>query len=99
MLLQAGYKGRHALEVYNGIRVSLALCLPFMAAPFAAVSTFAASTGNDTIRRDQLEADLTFLAGDGMRGRLTGSAEYSSIAEGVFASQCEMPFEVAQNVV
>jgi hypothetical protein len=37
--------------------------------------------GNDTIRRDQLEADLTFLAGDGMRGRLTGSAEYNLAAE------------------
>lgn len=36
MLLQAGYKNRHALEIYNGVRVTLALCLPFLVAPFAA---------------------------------------------------------------
>lgn len=31
--------------------------------------------GNDTILRQQLEADLYFLAGDSMRGRLTGTRE------------------------
>lgn len=36
MLLQAGYKSRHALEVFNGIRVSLALCLPFLTLPVVA---------------------------------------------------------------
>ncbi|MCC6586554.1 MAG: M28 family peptidase [Bryobacterales bacterium] len=30
---------------------------------------------NDTINRDQLQADLYFLASDAMRGRLTGTAE------------------------
>jgi tight adherence protein C len=34
-LLQAGYKNRHALEIYNGIRVTAALCLPMLVAPFA----------------------------------------------------------------
>lgn len=36
MLLQAGYKNRHALEIFNGTRVTLALCLPLVVAPFAA---------------------------------------------------------------
>lgn len=34
-LLQAGFKNRHALEIFNGIRVTLALCLPLLALPFA----------------------------------------------------------------
>ncbi|MBM3724085.1 MAG: M28 family peptidase [Acidobacteria bacterium] len=37
--------------------------------------------GSDTILRDQLKADLYFLAGDSMRGRLTGSPEYQLAAE------------------
>ncbi len=36
---------------------------------------------NDTIARDQLKADLYFLASDAMRGRLTGSREYGLAAE------------------
>lgn len=35
LLLQAGYKSRHALEIFNGVRVTLALCFPFLVAPFA----------------------------------------------------------------
>lgn len=35
-LRQAGYKHRHALEMFNGIRVTAALCLPLLVAPFAA---------------------------------------------------------------
>ncbi|MBL8291058.1 MAG: hypothetical protein JNN08_04440, partial [Bryobacterales bacterium] len=31
--------------------------------------------GSDTIRQQELEADLYFLASDGLRGRLTGSRE------------------------
>jgi tight adherence protein C len=34
-LLQAGYKNRHALEIFNGARVTLAMCLPLLAVPFA----------------------------------------------------------------
>jgi tight adherence protein C len=34
-LLQAGFKNRHALEIYNGVRVTAALCLPLLVAPFA----------------------------------------------------------------
>jgi tight adherence protein C len=34
-LLQAGYKNRHALEIFNGVRVSMALCLPLLVAPMA----------------------------------------------------------------
>ncbi|MBM3793031.1 MAG: hypothetical protein FJW31_02980 [Acidobacteria bacterium] len=37
--------------------------------------------GNDTIHKQQLKADLYLLAGDAMRGRLTGSAEYELAAE------------------
>lgn len=36
MLLQAGYKSRHAYEIFNGIRISMALCLPLLVVPFAA---------------------------------------------------------------
>ena len=36
--------------------------------------------GNETILKDQLKADLYFLAGDAMRGRLTGSHEYELAA-------------------
>lgn len=35
MLLQAGYKGRHAPDVFNGVRVTAALCLPMFMLPFA----------------------------------------------------------------
>ena len=35
LLLQAGFKNRHALEIYNGIRVTASLCLPLLVAPFA----------------------------------------------------------------
>lgn len=37
--------------------------------------------GNDSISRAELESDLHFLAGDAMRGRLTGSAEYLQAAK------------------
>jgi hypothetical protein len=40
-----------------------------------------AAPGRDTILRDQLKADLYFLAGDAMRGRLTGSPEYYLAAD------------------
>jgi hypothetical protein len=35
----------------------------------------------DSIRRDELKADLFFLASDGMRGRLTNTPEYNLAAE------------------
>jgi len=36
MLLQAGYKHRRALEIFNSVRVSLAVCMPMLVAPLAA---------------------------------------------------------------
>src|SRR6476659_5974707 len=39
----------------------------------------------DTIRRDELKADLFFLASDAMQGRLTGSPEYGIAAEWIAA--------------
>lgn len=36
ILLQAGYKQRNALEILNGVRVTLALCLPMLVMPLAA---------------------------------------------------------------
>src|SRR5437016_1526982 len=39
----------------------------------------------ETIRRDELKADLFFLASDGMRGRLTGTPEYALAAEWIAA--------------
>ena len=39
----------------------------------------------ETIRKEELKADLFFLASDGMRGRLTGSPEYALAAEWIAA--------------
>src|SRR5882672_9519761 len=39
----------------------------------------------ETIRKDELKADLFFLASDGMRGRLTGAPEYAIAAEWIAA--------------
>lgn len=39
----------------------------------------------ESIRRDQLKADLYFLASDTMRGRLTGTPEYNQAAEWIAA--------------
>lgn len=36
LLLQAGYKSRHALEVFNSVRMTLALCLPLFVIPISA---------------------------------------------------------------
>jgi hypothetical protein len=50
---------------------------------FLALSTAQAqrAPGSDTILADQMKADVYFLAGDEMRGRLTGSHEYAIAAE------------------
>src|SRR5258708_12870857 len=39
----------------------------------------------ETIRKEELKADLFFLASDSMRGRLTGSPEYAVAAEWIAA--------------
>src|SRR5688572_30200510 len=39
----------------------------------------------ETIRKDELKADLFFLASDAMRGRLTGTPEYAMTAEWIAA--------------
>src|ERR687890_682016 len=39
----------------------------------------------ESIRRDELKADLFFLASDAMRGRLTGTPEYAMTAEWIAA--------------
>ena len=39
----------------------------------------------ETIRKEELKADLYFMASDGMRGRLTGSPEYALTAEWIAA--------------
>ena len=39
----------------------------------------------ETIRKDELKADLFFLASDAMRGRLTGAPEYALTAEWIAA--------------
>jgi Zn-dependent M28 family amino/carboxypeptidase len=39
----------------------------------------------ETIRKDELKADLFFLASDAMRGRLTGTPEYAVAAEWIAA--------------
>jgi Zn-dependent M28 family amino/carboxypeptidase len=50
-----------------------------IAAVAVAAAAFAQTRapGNDTIRRDDLKADLYFLASDAMRGRLTATPEYN----------------------
>jgi hypothetical protein len=58
--------------------------MPIAVLLLVAVACFAQqprAPGNETIARDQLKADLFFLAGEGMRGRLTGTAEYQLSAE------------------
>jgi Peptidase family M28 len=51
------------------------------------VATFGQSKAPaiETIRKDELKADLFFLASDGMRGRLTGTPEYALAAEWIAA--------------
>src|SRR6266550_5066359 len=51
------------------------------------VATFGQSKAPaiETIRKDEMKADLFFLASDGMRGRLTGSPEYALAAEWIAA--------------
>ena len=39
----------------------------------------------ETIRKEEMKADLFFLASDGMRGRLTGTPEYALAAEWIAA--------------
>jgi tight adherence protein C len=36
LLVQAGFKSRHSLEIFNGVRVTLALVLPMLGVPIAA---------------------------------------------------------------
>lgn len=57
----------------------LALALALGAAPAAAAQEKAPQ--NDSIRKEDLRADLFFLAGDGMRGRLTATPENALAAE------------------
>jgi tight adherence protein C len=55
LLVQAGYKSRHSLEIFNGLRVSAAIVLPMIAVPLgmasgsllqtAAIVLFAAAAG------------------------------------------------------
>lgn len=44
-LLQAGYKHRHALEILNGVKVTLALSLPMLVMPLAAQSSLYTGIG------------------------------------------------------
>src|SRR4029079_5298809 len=44
-----------------------------------------AAPGNETILSEHLKADLYFLAGDSMRGRLTATNEYAIAAEWIEA--------------
>ncbi len=39
-LMQAGFRSRHALEIFNGARVTAALCVPMIFIPFAASLSF-----------------------------------------------------------
>jgi len=60
----------------------LFLLLCALAAPVPAQER---APGNDTIRKEDLRADLFFLAGDEMRGRLTDTAENRLAAEWIKA--------------
>src|SRR6266404_1126235 len=52
----------------------------------------------ETIRKDDMKADLFFLASDGMRGRLTGSPEYALAAEWIAARYARLGLQhVAPN--
>ena len=60
---------------------------PAVAACLLALSVFAQNRAPaiDSIRREELRADLFFLASDGMRGRLTNTPEYDLAAEWIAA--------------
>ena len=45
VLLQAGYRHRHALEILNGVKVTLAICLPLLCLPIAASMTLVKGGG------------------------------------------------------
>lgn len=51
--------------------------------------------GNDFIHRDHLKADMQFLAGDGLRGRLTGTPEYNLSADWIESRFARMGLEPA----
>src|SRR6266404_2604278 len=52
----------------------------------------------ETIRKEDMKADLFFLASDGMRGRLTGSPEYALAAEWIAARYARLGLQhVAPN--
>lgn len=55
--------------------------LPLLILLFACPLFSQQAPANDSISRDQLKADLYFLAGDAMRGRLTGTREYELAAQ------------------
>ena len=53
--------------------------------------------GIDTIRRDELKADLFFLASDAMRGRLTGTPEYAVAAEWIAARYARLGLQAVNS--
>src|SRR4051812_47967505 len=74
--------------IEGGDRVSsplIAVALLLSASPPASEPT---APRNDSIRRQDLRADLSFLAGDGFRGRLTGTPE-NDLASEFIASRFE----------
>ena len=62
----------------NRLILTLAVALMLMPAPWAAQQT---APEIESIRQEQLRADLFFLAGDAMRGRLTDTRENRMAAE------------------
>jgi hypothetical protein len=65
--------GSFSCEEAMRLRIATTLVLLFTAGPFAQERTRA--PGQETIRQEDLRADLFFLAGDGFRGRLTDTPE------------------------
>ncbi len=68
---------------------ALLLSFLFLGLPLAAQR----APGNDFIHRGHLKADMQFLAGDGMRGRLTGTAEYNLAADWIESRFARMGLE------
>src|SRR5438128_12440299 len=57
------------------------LVVAFIAAVLVPVAAQQRAPQNDSIRQDDLRADLFFLAGDSMRGRLTDTEENRAAAD------------------
>src|SRR5215831_19028569 len=63
------------------VRTLFAALVAIALAPVSSIVAQQRAPQNDSIRQDQLRADLFFLAGDAMKGRLTDTDENRATAD------------------